>query len=99
METTKLLSLLRACIGSKSVKQGKLIHQKIVSLGLQTNTAICKSLINFYFSCHLYDSAKLVFQTIDNPLDISLWNGLLAAYTKNFMFIEALELYECGIHI
>ena len=94
METTKLLSLLRACIGSKSVKQGKLIHQKIVSLGLQTNTAICKSLINFYFSCHLYDSAKLVFQTIDNPLDISLWNGLLAAYTKNFMFIEALELYE-----
>ncbi|KAM3740444.1 hypothetical protein ACB098_08G099400 [Castanea mollissima] len=94
METTKLLSLLRACIGSKSVKQGKLIHQKIVSLGLQTNTAICKSLINFYFSCHLYDFGKLVFQTIDNPLDISLWNGLLTAYTKNFMFIEALELYE-----
>uniref|UniRef100_A0A2N9FNR3 Uncharacterized protein n=1 Tax=Fagus sylvatica TaxID=28930 RepID=A0A2N9FNR3_FAGSY len=94
MDTTKLVSLLRACISSKSLKQGKLIHQKIVSLGLQNNTVISKSLINFYLSCHLYDSAKLVFQTIENPIEISLWNGFMAAYTKNFMFIEALELYE-----
>ena len=94
MDTTKLVSLLRACISSKSLKQGKLIHQKIVSLGLQNNTVISKSLINFYLSCHLYDSAKLVFQTIENPIEISLWNGFMATYTKNFMFIEALELYE-----
>ncbi|GMY16034.1 PH, RCC1 and FYVE domains-containing protein 1-like isoform X1 [Fagus crenata] len=94
MDTTKLVSLLRACISSKSLKQGKLIHQKIVSLGLQNNTVISKSLVNFYLSCHLYDSAKLVFQTIENPIEISLWNGFMAAYTKNFMFIEALELYE-----
>lgn len=94
METTKLCSFLRACISSKSLKQGKLIHQKVVSLGLQKNIAICKNLITFYLSCHLYDSAKLVFQTIEKPLDISLWNGLMAAYTKNFMFIEAFELYE-----
>ncbi|KAF3454304.1 hypothetical protein FNV43_RR04751 [Rhamnella rubrinervis] len=94
MDVAKLISVLKTCIISKSVFQGKLIHQKIVSLGLQNNTTLCKNLISFYFSCHLYDSAKLVFLTVENPLDITLWNGLIAAYTKNFMFTEALQLFE-----
>ncbi|PON75769.1 Tetratricopeptide-like helical domain containing protein [Parasponia andersonii] len=98
MNTPKLISLIRMCTVSKSILQGKLLHQKIISLGLQDNTTLCKYLINFYFSCHLYDSARLVFRTMENPLDISLWNGLMAAYTKNFMFIEALELFEKLLH-
>ncbi|KAB1223813.1 hypothetical protein CJ030_MR2G012878 [Morella rubra] len=98
MDTIKLCSLLKACITSKTFKQGQLIHQKIVSLGLQNNIAICKNLINYYLSFHSCDSAKLVFQTIENPLDISLWNGLMAAYTKNFRFAEALELYGRLLH-
>lgn len=98
MDTGKLILLLKACISSKTVLQGKLIHQKIVSLGLQNNTALCKSLINFYFSCRLYEYGSLVFHSIKNPFDISLWNCLLAAYTKNFMFIEALQLFERLLH-
>ncbi|XP_048446265.1 pentatricopeptide repeat-containing protein At5g27110 [Pyrus x bretschneideri] len=93
MDTTKLLCLLRTCISSKSLKQGKLVHQKILTLGLQNDLALCKNLIDFYFSCHFYDSAKLVFQSIENPTGISLWNGLMTAYTKNFMFNEALDLF------
>lgn len=98
MDNTKLLSLLKTCINSKSLKQGKLIHQKIVSRGLQNNIILCKNLISLYFSCHSFRSAKLVFQTIENPLDITLWNGLLAAYTKNFIFIETLELFHGLLH-
>lgn len=94
MDTTKLLALLRSCLESKSLNKGKLVHQKVISSGLQNNIALCKSLINLYFSCQSAESAKRVFQTIENPLDISLWNGLMAAYTKNFMFVEALELFE-----
>ncbi|KAI9194865.1 hypothetical protein LWI28_009759 [Acer negundo] len=96
MDTTKLLSLLRTCSGSgsKSLIRAKLIHQKIVIQGLQSNIVLCKSLINLYFSCQNYDSANLVFRTIENPLDLSLWNGLLAAYTKNYMFFEALDLFD-----
>ncbi|KAM1495851.1 pentatricopeptide repeat-containing protein At5g27110 [Malus sylvestris] len=93
MDTTKLLCLLRMCISSKLLKQGKLVHQKIFTLGLQNDPALCKNLIDFYFSCHFYDSAKLVFQSIENPSSISLWNGLMTAYTKNFMFNEALDLF------
>lgn len=94
MDTAKLLSFLRACISSKSLIQGKLIHQKVLTLGLQNNIVFCKNLISLYFSCQYYESARLVFKSIDNPLDISLWNGLIAAYTKNHLYIEALELFD-----
>ncbi|XVF04870.1 hypothetical protein REPUB_Repub05bG0122300 [Reevesia pubescens] len=94
MDTIKLLSLLKTCVSSKSLVKGKLIHQKIITLGLHNNIALCKSLINFYFSCHLQHSAGRVFMTMDNPLDISLWNGLMSAYTKSFVFVEALELFQ-----
>ncbi|XP_048446206.1 pentatricopeptide repeat-containing protein At5g27110-like [Pyrus x bretschneideri] len=53
-----------------------------------------KNLIDFYFSCCFYDSAKLVFQSSGERSSISQWNGLMIAYTKNFKFNEALDL--CG---
>lgn len=94
MDARKLLSLLRACARSKSLKQGTLIHQKCITLGLQNDFTFRKELINLYFSAHLYDYAKHVFDSIENPSEISLWNGLMAAYTKNFMYSEALDLFE-----
>ncbi|XP_027906152.1 pentatricopeptide repeat-containing protein At5g27110-like isoform X2 [Vigna unguiculata] len=98
MDTRKLLPLLRACKNSKSLKQGKLIHQKIVTLGLQNDICLRKNLINLYLSCHLYDHAKCVLDTMKNPCEISLWNGLMAGYTKNYMYVEALDLFEKFLH-
>ena len=94
MDTRKLLPLLRACKNSKSLKQIKLCHQKVVTLGLQNDIYLCKNLINLYLSFHLYDHAKCVLDTMENPFEISLWNGLMAGYTKNYMYVEALELFE-----
>ncbi|KAI9114684.1 hypothetical protein K1719_014382 [Acacia pycnantha] len=94
MDKRQLLLLLRSCVSSKSLKQGMLIHQKVVTLGLQHDVALCKDLINLYFSDHLYDYAKHVFCSVENPSEISLWNCLMAAYTKNFMYTEALDLFE-----
>ncbi|KAB2068167.1 hypothetical protein ES319_A08G012900v1 [Gossypium barbadense] len=91
MDTVKLLSLLKTC---KSLIKGKLIHQKIVTSGFHNNIALCKTLITFYFSCNLHRSAGRVFDTIDNPSDISLWNTLMAAYTKSFMFVETVKLFD-----
>ncbi|KAG9134949.1 hypothetical protein Leryth_001249 [Lithospermum erythrorhizon] len=40
-------------------------------------------------------SARLVFTTIENPLlDITLWNALIAAYSKNSMFSQAFQLFQ-----
>ncbi|XP_020095640.1 pentatricopeptide repeat-containing protein At5g27110 [Ananas comosus] len=54
----------------------------------------CKNLINFYLSFNQYDSARLVLESIPDPVDISVWNGLLAAYSKNRMYREALLLFR-----
>ncbi|XP_021891229.1 pentatricopeptide repeat-containing protein At5g27110, partial [Carica papaya] len=94
MDTRKLLYLLRRSTSLKLLIQGKLIHQKILSLGLQENGVFSKNLINLYLSCRQLNSANLVFDAIKDPLDVSLWNSLLAGYTKNSMFVEALELFE-----
>lgn len=96
--TPNLISLLRICTCSKSILRGKLVHQKIITLGLTDDASLCKYLVNFYFSCNLHVCASLVFQTMGDHLDISLWNGLLAAYTKNSMFFEALELFQRLLH-
>ncbi|KAM1100538.1 hypothetical protein ACFX15_006756 [Malus domestica] len=50
MDTTKLLCILRTCSSSTSLKQGKLIHQKMLTLGLQNDPALCKNLIDFISS-------------------------------------------------
>ncbi|GAB2301031.1 hypothetical protein Dimus_035067 [Dionaea muscipula] len=99
MNTGQLLRLLKSPVAvEESTKRGKVIHQKIITQGLQDHITLCKSLIEFYFSCNLFSKAKLVFQHINNPFDITLWNGLLAAYTRNSMFTEALELFHKLLH-
>ncbi|XP_058724901.1 pentatricopeptide repeat-containing protein At5g27110 [Vicia villosa] len=94
MDTRKLIPLLRACVNSKSLKQGKLIHHKVVTFGLQNDIFVSKNLINLYVSCHLLDYAQRVFDAVENPCEISLWNGLMAGYTKNYMYVEALGLFD-----
>ncbi|XP_073132364.1 pentatricopeptide repeat-containing protein At5g27110 [Henckelia pumila] len=89
-----LFSLLKSCTHTRSLKTIQTVHQKIISSGLQKNLALCKNLVNLYISCRAYKSANSVFLSLENPLDITLWNGLMAAYTKNFMYTEALTLYE-----
>ncbi|KAK6120446.1 hypothetical protein DH2020_045810 [Rehmannia glutinosa] len=92
--TARLFYLSKSCSNTKSLKQIQVLHQKVLSFGLQNNIALCKNLINLYISCGAYRSANLVFRNIENPLDITLWNGLMAAYAKNSMFPEALSLFE-----
>jgi pentatricopeptide repeat protein len=46
----------------------------------------------------LYDYAKHVFDSIENPCELFIWNGLMAGYTKNYMYVEALELFDKFMH-
>ncbi|KAK1358366.1 Pentatricopeptide repeat-containing protein [Heracleum sosnowskyi] len=94
MDIPSLLFYLKTFANTRLLTQGKLVHQKIVTLGLQNNVVLSKNLITFYFSCQDFKNGKLVFQSVNNPFDISLWNGLMAAYTKNFKFLEVLDIFR-----
>ncbi|CAN8265390.1 unnamed protein product [Cochlearia groenlandica] len=95
MESTKLLlSLLRECINAKSLRQAKLLHQRILAVGLQSDVVLCKSLVNVYFACKDHSSARLFFENIDIQSDVYIWNSLLSGYGKNSMYHETLEAFR-----
>ncbi|XP_006857329.3 pentatricopeptide repeat-containing protein At5g27110 [Amborella trichopoda] len=94
MDTQKLAYMLQTLANSRSLNQGKLLHKHIISHGLQNNFFLCKKLIDFYFSCRCFDSARLVFKTLENTFEISMWNGLMASYSKNQLYSETLELFQ-----
>ncbi|CAN6479479.1 unnamed protein product [Victoria cruziana] len=94
MNTKRLSLLLTDCISRKSLQHGKLLHKHIIASGLQQDIFLCKKLINLYISLDYIQSAKLVFKNIEYPLDITLWNSLLAAYSRNHLYRETRLLFE-----
>ncbi|KAL1220849.1 Pentatricopeptide repeat-containing protein [Cardamine amara subsp. amara] len=94
MESSKLLTLLRECINVKSLRQAKLVHQRILAVGLRRDAVLCKSLINVYFTCEDHCSARLVFEDFDIRSDVYIWNSLVSGYSKNSMFNDALEVFK-----
>ncbi|RID59666.1 LOW QUALITY PROTEIN: hypothetical protein BRARA_F02882 [Brassica rapa] len=78
MESSKLLSLLRVCTSAKSLRQAKLLRQRILAVGLQNDVVLCKSLINVYFACKDHFSARLVSEdNIDVQSDVYVFRRLL----------------------
>ncbi|EOA19359.1 hypothetical protein CARUB_v10000365mg [Capsella rubella] len=94
MESSKLLTLLRECTKAKSLRQAKLVHQRILTVGLRNDVVLCKSLINVYFACKDHCSARLVFENIDVRSDVYIWNSLVSGYSKNSMFHDVLEVFK-----
>ncbi|XP_020586727.1 pentatricopeptide repeat-containing protein At5g27110 [Phalaenopsis equestris] len=94
MDFHSIAALLTASTVPNSLAKGKLLHAKSISIGLQQSFQLCKTLINFYVFFRLFDSARLVLETINNPLDIFLWNSLIAVCSKNQMHREAIGIYD-----
>lgn len=94
MDAHNLAALLTSSTVPITLAKGKLLHAKAICLGLQNSINLCKSLINFYVFFRLLDSALLVLKSIDDPSEISLWNTVIAAFSKNQMHGEALRLYD-----
>lgn len=97
--STRLIHLAHSLTSNAtSLKQIEALHKQAISFGLQNNVLLCKKLINLYISRGAYRSASWVFRCIENPSDITLWNGLMSAYAKNSMFSDALSLFANLLH-
>nr|XP_043623405.1 pentatricopeptide repeat-containing protein At5g27110 [Erigeron canadensis] len=98
MEVTNLIRNINQ--SSKSIKHAKLIHQKVITSGLQTNITICQNLINLFFSFpQLIKSATNLVVSQNTTLhSITLWNTLISNYTRNYMFSESLEVFKNLMH-
>ncbi|XP_073029091.1 pentatricopeptide repeat-containing protein At3g16610 [Primulina eburnea] len=94
------LQLLEACIGSKSLKQGKIIHQRILKLNGEdfgSQSPYRDKLVRFYLSCSRPQLAHRVFNSIPNPSRKNktiLWNQIIRAYAWDGPFEKAVDLYN-----
>ncbi|KZV28283.1 pentatricopeptide repeat-containing protein [Dorcoceras hygrometricum] len=101
--TTKIIFLLRlieACIGSKSLKQGKIIHQcilKLIGEDFGSQSPHLDKLVRFYLSCNRHQLAHRVFNSIPNHSRKNktiLWNQIIRAYAWDGPFEKAVDLYN-----
>lgn len=94
------LQLLEACIGSKSLKQGKIIHQILLKFSGKDFT--CKSVVldkltRLYISCKRPQLAHRVFNSIPIPVRKNktiLWSQMIRSYAWNGPFEKAVDLYN-----
>lgn len=84
---------LEACIQSKSLSQGKKIHEHILkNNGCINDFAILRKLTHLYIICNEIELARQVFDKIPKP-SVILWNMMIRAYAWNGPFKQAIYLY------
>lgn len=91
---TDYIGLIESCIQSKSLTQGKQVHQHIlISDNLHINNPyISQKLAHLYVSCNQIDLARHLLDTISEP-SVVFYNMMIRAYAWNGPFERALDLY------
>ncbi|KAL1322061.1 hypothetical protein HN51_066987 [Arachis hypogaea] len=88
------VALLESCIQSKSLSQGKIIHQHIIknNSNIKDFSIILDKLTHLYVKCNEVELARQVFEKIPNP-SVVCWNMMIRAYAWNGPFQQAIDLY------
>nr|GEV02401.1 hypothetical protein [Tanacetum cinerariifolium] len=75
-------SVLSANASTFDLECGSQVHAQAVKQGLSSNVYVGSSLINLYAKCQEMDSARTVFDALDEK-NIVLWNTMLGGYAQN----------------
>ncbi|GKV03887.1 hypothetical protein SLEP1_g16123 [Rubroshorea leprosula] len=75
-------TVLTACGNLERLKQGKQVHAKVITYGLQGNVVVESSLVDMYGKCGLLNLSQHVFDRIPKKNSVS-WSALLVAYCQN----------------
>ncbi|KAJ7522322.1 hypothetical protein O6H91_18G006400 [Diphasiastrum complanatum] len=91
-DTVTFVNILKACSSKAFIREGRLIHAKIVSHNLGSDVRIGNSLIDMYAKCGSIAEACQVFEKLQGR-DVISWNSMIGAYTQHGQGQEALQLY------
>ncbi|KAI6706074.1 hypothetical protein NL676_009036 [Syzygium grande] len=89
----RLASLLRSCIDGRSYRTGKLLHARILRLGLLDATFLCNRLVELYGACGETGRARSAFDGTPRK-DVYTWNAILGAYCKAGELRSARQLFD-----
>ncbi|KAF6154905.1 hypothetical protein GIB67_018342 [Kingdonia uniflora] len=93
-------SVLSAIANQNDLDQGERVHSEAIRLGLHFNVYVGSALINMYSKCKVIESARKMFDSLDEK-NIVTWNAILGAYAQNNYYGEVMEIFSymrsCGI--
>ncbi|KAK4741660.1 hypothetical protein SAY87_025248 [Trapa incisa] len=84
--------VVKSCGGMGSVNMGRLVHQKIRTMGLEDDMFVGSSLIKLYAENGCINDAQQLFNLMENK-DCVLWNVMMHGYLKNKDYANAVQLF------
>ncbi|KAJ7525159.1 hypothetical protein O6H91_17G039400 [Diphasiastrum complanatum] len=85
------VSILKACITTGDLVQGRLVHSQIIDCGLDSNVLVGSTLIDMYAKCGAVEEASKVFKNLQTK-NVVTWNAMVAAYAEHGLGRRALQL-------
>ncbi|KAH9294421.1 hypothetical protein KI387_040375, partial [Taxus chinensis] len=86
-------SVLKACAGLCALDKGKEIHGLVIRCGFERDLGVGKGIVNMYAKCGSVEDARQMFNKI-HQRDVVLWNAMIAGYSQNGYYHEALEVFS-----
>lgn len=95
-------SLLKVCINTKYLAEGRIVHCLITTKGLDTHSFLGAHLIRMYAVCGSFLDAFHSFTRLPNP-NVFAWSAIISAHAKLGQPHQAIMLYDrielSGAHI
>ncbi|MCO5599346.1 hypothetical protein L7F22_053447 [Adiantum nelumboides] len=86
-------SVLKACASEGVVAQGKLVHDKVLRCGLESNIVVANALVDMYGKCGCIGEACKVFHGMTNQDAVS-WSTIIARCVEHGIDDLALLYFE-----
>jgi pentatricopeptide repeat protein len=74
--------VLRACSGTRSVAEGRQIHDEIVRKQLERDLAVETALVDMYAKCGAMEEARRAFDSMQSGKDVVLWGTIFGGYAQ-----------------
>eukprot|EP01018_Ginkgo_biloba_P032910 Gb_35636 [translate_table: standard] len=85
-------SLLRRCVGMKSLMDGKIIHSHMIRTGFKPDIYLTTMLLTMYAKCGNVGYARQLFDKMSEPNLVS-WTAMIAGYAQHGRSEDALSLF------
>ncbi|KAG6469063.1 putative pentatricopeptide repeat-containing protein At3g13770, mitochondrial [Zingiber officinale] len=88
-----LASLLRSCAEARSLRLGRIVHDKATRTGLLSHPLVANSLVLLYGRCGQLGTARLLFEKMPARNVVS-WTTIISVYHRAGFPHDALDLYR-----
>ncbi|XP_071723273.1 pentatricopeptide repeat-containing protein At3g20730 [Rutidosis leptorrhynchoides] len=89
---SRYLKILQACVNSRAIKHGRMVHCQIIANGFNSNVHLGTKLIIFYSRTGDAELARRLFDQMPERNIVS-WTAMISGYTENGFYENALVMF------